>query len=98
MAAANVDGRYRQKPFTDYALLGDDIVIINPLVAKEYKRIMLNLGVSISEGKSLISSNGSFEFAKQFWVKRGQINLSPVSAPAVLAARSFIGLTQLGLK
>ena len=98
MAAANVDGRYRQKPFTDYALLGDDIVIINPAVAKEYKRIMVKLGVSISEGKSLVSSNGSFEFAKQFWVKRGQVNLSPVSAPAVLAARSFIGLTQLGLK
>ena len=79
-------------------MLGDDIVITNPAVAKEYKRIMLNLGVSISEGKSLSSKDGSFEFAKQFWVKQGQINLSPVSAPAVLSARSFIGLVQLGIK
>ena len=98
MAAVNVNDQYRYKPFTDYALLGDDIVITNPLVAVEYKRIMQNLGVSISEGKSLSSKDGSFEFAKLFWVKRGQINLSPVSAPAVLSARSFIGLVQLGVK
>ena len=85
MAAANVDEKYKYQPFTDYALLGDDIVVTNPLVAKEYKRIMLNLGLSISEGQSLSSKDGSFEFAKQFWVKRGQINLSPLSAPAVFS-------------
>lgn len=46
--------------FTQYALLGDDIVIADEAVALEYKRIV---GVKISESKSLISDNGSIELA-----------------------------------
>lgn len=52
--------------FKDYMILGDDIVILDDAVAGEYLRIMDRLGVDINLSKSIISSNGSFEFAKQF--------------------------------
>ena len=75
--------------------------------------------MEISSSKSLESSTGAFEFAKQFWVMRERetvqgdppydpkrsyrkkpltglpINLSPVSAKAVLAANSHIQYQQL---
>lgn len=38
---------FRRK-FTDYALLGDDIVIADQKVAEEYRKIMDYLGVEIS--------------------------------------------------
>lgn len=44
--------------------------------------------------KELISSNGSLEFAKRFWT-RGSVDLSTVSAKAVLTVRSTLGLIQL---
>jgi hypothetical protein len=56
--------------FCSYALLGDDIVLTNDLVAKEYLNIMSQLGVSISESKTHVSSD-TYEFAKR-WIHRGQ--------------------------
>jgi len=54
------------KWFTEYALLGDDIVITNPLVAEEYYKIMTEeLCVSINKSKSLQSEIGVMEFAKR---------------------------------
>lgn len=44
----------------------------------------------------MVSKTGALEFAKQFWVKQVQVNLSPVSARAVLAA--IIGYHTLALK
>lgn len=55
--------------FSGYALLGDDIVITNDAVAKEYLAIMEQIGVSISETKSHVSHD-TFEFAKR-WISRG---------------------------
>jgi hypothetical protein len=75
---------YKPTWFTDYALLGDDIVIGNLKVAKEYKSLMGLLGVSIGDHKSLVSTKGLVaEFAKRFYVKRdGKFhNASPISAP-----------------
>jgi len=46
----------------------------------------------------LVSKTGALEFAKQFWVKQVQVNLSPVSARAVLAANNLIGYHTLALK
>lgn len=63
-------------PFTDYAVLGDDVVIADKAVAHQYKHILGKLGVAISEPKSLESDCGAFEFAKQFW--KGKSNLSLV--------------------
>jgi hypothetical protein len=51
--------------FALYALLGDDIVIADKAVATQYLALMRSLGVEIQETKSLISNNGTFEFAKR---------------------------------
>lgn len=52
--------------FTDYALLGDDIVIANEFVAERYLSLMSGvLGVEINLFKSLKSDIGVMEFAKR---------------------------------
>jgi hypothetical protein len=50
--------------FNDYIILGDDIVIKNSKVAKNYIKIMTKLGVDISESKTHVS-NDTYEFAKR---------------------------------
>lgn len=70
--------------FTDYALLGDDIVIANENVAKAYHTFMVTqLGVEINLSKSLVSKH-SFEFAKRLVTKEGEV--SPVGAKNLLVA------------
>jgi hypothetical protein len=64
--------------FTKYAVLGDDVVISDAAVASEYFAIMTKeLRVKIQETKSLVSNNGSFEFAKKTFI-RG-VEASPIS-------------------
>ena len=89
---------WKKTPFRQYAILGDDIVIADVAVAEKYEELLFLMDVQISVDKSLSSRNGSLEFAKQFWTDRVQVNLTPVSAKAVIAASSFIGLCQLALK
>lgn len=52
-----------------YVVLGDDVVISDSKVAKEYKTLLSSLGVTISQGKSVLpelQENGcGAEFAKQ---------------------------------
>ncbi|PHT96639.1 hypothetical protein BC332_34436 [Capsicum chinense] len=55
----------RTTPFSDYALLGDDILITDSNVAQQYRKLLDRLGVTISESKSIISDNGTIEFAKR---------------------------------
>lgn len=55
--------------FEKYCLLGDDIVIADCSVATEYKRLLSELDMPISEAKSHVSTD-TFEFAKR-WVKSG---------------------------
>lgn len=63
--------------FTDYALLGDDLVIGNAAVAKRYLQIMGTLGVGIGLHKSLLSPLGTtLEFAKRTF--HLGIDVSPV--------------------
>jgi hypothetical protein len=47
-----------------YVLLGDDIVIADANIAREYKEIMMDLGVEISVSKTHTSDH-TFEFAKR---------------------------------
>lgn len=68
--------------FSDYALLGDDIVIANESVAKAYLRIMKDLGVEINLSKSVISSSNSCEFAKKLFIEG--IDVSPLGPKAIL--------------
>nr|QIR30256.1 RNA-dependent RNA polymerase [Plasmopara viticola lesion associated mitovirus 33] len=58
------------KPFTDYALLGDDLVIANCDVAREYKLLLHQLDMPISFDKSHVSKD-TYEFAKR-WIVRGE--------------------------
>lgn len=50
--------------FTDYVLLGDDIVIADGEVARFYLSLMTRLGVSVNRSKS-VHSKGGAEFAKR---------------------------------
>lgn len=54
--------------FTLYAVLGDDIVIADEAVAKEYLVLMELLGVDINQAKSLVSNKRTMEFAKRFFI------------------------------
>jgi hypothetical protein len=63
--------------FRRYAILGDDIVIGDKLIAGHYYNIISQLGVKVGLAKSVISHNGlGLEFAKKTFV-RGQ-NVSPI--------------------
>lgn len=97
MAAKRADPS-RTKPFWNYALLGDDIVIADKEVAQSYRDILDQLGVKISLPKSIISSSGACEFAKRFWVKSLQVDLPPISLRALTGCRSIRGLVQIAGK
>lgn len=71
LAAANA------RPGTDYAILGDDVVIADEKVAQESKKLMDDCEVTISKEKSLFSTTGAMEFAKRFIADDGRNNLSP---------------------
>lgn len=70
--------------FMDYGVLGDDLVIIDSAVASAYLEVARELGVDINLHKSLVSSNGHFEFAKRFCSPF--TNLSGVSLAEVTVA------------
>ena len=91
--AAELASPNRMKPIRAYAILGDDYVIADAAVAREYVNLMTADGVKISKPKSLVSDSGALEFAKQFW-KRGK-NLSPVSLRALLVQRTPLGISAL---
>jgi hypothetical protein len=55
--------------FTSYCLLGDDIVIANAAVAQQYKILLSQLDMPISEQKTHVSDD-TFEFAKR-WFHKG---------------------------
>ncbi|KAI3776173.1 hypothetical protein L1987_45944 [Smallanthus sonchifolius] len=70
---------YPGRVFTNYAVLGDDVVIADENVATRYKESLDLLQVVISKEKSLISRSCSAEFAKNFRVRDLTVDLSPVS-------------------
>jgi len=64
--------------FDEYVVLGDDIVIFSPAVAREYLKIMTMLGVEVGLAKSLVSRRDyTFEFAKKLWVKKRRAFVVP---------------------
>jgi hypothetical protein len=65
------------------------VVIADTKVATVYETQLQRLGVSISYQKSLISNTGALEFAKRFRVRRGTVDLSPVSIRNLM--NSFLG-------
>lgn len=80
--------------FTNYAILGDDIVIADKTVALSYHKLMTEvLGVEINKSKSLVSKH-SFEFAKRLITLDGEV--SPVGAKNLLVGlNSLRGLSSI---
>jgi hypothetical protein len=68
-----------------YLVLGDDVVIANKSIAECYLQILNELGAPINLSKSIVSSNGSFEFAKRF-IFSG-VDVSPISWREMFVAR-----------
>jgi hypothetical protein len=66
--------------FKDYAILGDDLVIGNRLVAIEYLRVLKDIGMEVGLHKSLISGgNLGLEFAKKTFHKGEDISPIPLT-------------------
>jgi len=65
--------------FTNYALLGDDIVIGGDDVARKYLEIIKSLGVDISMTKSHVSDD-TYEFAKRWYYKGVEITGAQIHA------------------
>jgi hypothetical protein len=63
--------------YSNYELLGDDIVIFDEEVANEYCRLMGDYGLEINLSKSVISLNGGFEFAKNTYYKGNNVSAVP---------------------
>jgi hypothetical protein len=76
---AALSGHKRPCEFTDYAVLGDDVVIADPEVARHYSAVISDLGVEISFNKSLISKD-TFEFAKRIFYKNTEFTAFPLAA------------------
>lgn len=68
-----------------YLVLGDDVVIANSSIAENYLSILTEIGSPINLTKSIVSTNGSFEFAKRFVV--AGTDLSPISWKEMFVAR-----------
>lgn len=69
------------KDFNDYCVLGDDIVIQNDVVSKEYRELMQHLGVGINLNKSVIS----YDFAEFAKVLRGpKVDYTPLGPGVIL--------------
>lgn len=65
--------------FRDYAILGDDIVILNRSVAIEYLRILDKIGVKAGLAKSIVAKDEFYlEFAKKFFVPEGRADMLPL--------------------
>jgi len=69
--------------FSDYCILGDDVVIANDDVAEEYRALMSCLGLEINLQKS-VNSKIFTEFAKR--LQGPSIDFSPLGAGLVLQA------------
>lgn len=81
--------------FIDYAVLGDDIIIANDAVAKNYLHVMKALGVEIGLAKSLVASQGTLEFAKRLFFKGIDISGLPWKLYGVCTANLSVAVALL---
>lgn len=65
--------------FSNYVLLGDDIVIGDHDVAAQYRIIISLLGVEISSAKTHVSSD-TYEFAKRWIYKGNEVTGAPMGS------------------
>ncbi|APG77262.1 RNA-dependent RNA polymerase [Wenling narna-like virus 9] len=71
---------YGHSDFSDYLVLGDDVVIFNKEVADGYLTVMSKLGVDISQPKSIFPKENKFgcEFASRLFVEGQELSPLPV--------------------
>lgn len=83
------------RKFSHYLVLGDDVVINNNKVAREYKRLLKILGVEASESKTHISST-TYEFAKR-WIdiNKGEFTGFPIRGIVENFNNNYIVYTNL---
>jgi hypothetical protein len=57
--------------YDQYEVLGDDIILFDPLIAAKYLQVMEALGVPINTSKSVVAKVPVTEFAKvtSYWGK-----------------------------
>nr|QOW97240.1 RNA-dependent RNA polymerase [Mito-like spartanusvirus] len=67
----------RHLPFMDYVMRGDDVVIADDDVAKEYMKLLDEFGLKFSPSKSYICKPGVAEFAKSIFL--WGVDYSPIS-------------------
>jgi hypothetical protein len=79
------------KWFDRYAVLGDDIVIANDQVAREYRLICQEIGLGIGIAKSLVARGKTLEFAKKFFFRGEHVSGLPIKFWA--AAQNSVGVT-----
>lgn len=80
--------------FSNYELLGDDIVIFDTLVAEQYLFIMKNIGLEINLSKSVCSPTGEVvEFAKKTYLNGN--NISGLPWKAVISQTDVLGIASL---
>lgn len=64
--------------FSEYAILGDDVVIANRYVAIEYLQILSQIGVKAGLAKSIVAKGQFYvEFAKKYFVPSGRADMLP---------------------
>lgn len=81
---------------TEYEILGDDLVIFNPILADQYLKVCIILGVEINLNKSISSPNkATFEFAKRTIVNG--VNVSAISFREITASVSLSSRVQSAL-
>jgi hypothetical protein len=69
--------------FERYAVLGDDLVIGDYRVAREYLALCKVIGVGVNMSKSIVSDNLSLEFAKRFFYKGVEVTPVPLLGLAI---------------
>lgn len=81
---------YPGRKFRKYAILGDDVIIVDDSVREQYDRVLARLGVQVSISKTLRSKSGAGEFAKRFRINRMTVDVSPVSLRQMLKCDSLM--------
>lgn len=82
--------------FSQYRILGDDVVIAHSGVAEVYVELCRDFEIPLSIGKSFISSNGFFNFASESFLN-GQC-ISPLSLLEDFSSSSLSSRNNFGLK
>lgn len=74
--------------YSNYAIVGDDLVIGDPAVAAEYRVTLDFFDVKMSVEKSIESTNSSCEFCSRFRWRGVSRDASPISFKSETAARA----------